>query len=83
MGSGSIFSSQMSLKLCCPVGMEKLIKTIIFLLLMLVCPKCLSQDISPNLSLKAIALGTFQHEHKCNSCGYEGIFPEIEKVKKK
>ena len=42
-----------------------------------------AQDISPNLSLKAIALGTFQHEHKCNSCGYEGIFPEIEKVKKK
>ena len=48
-----------------------------------VCLKCNSKDVSPNLSLKSIAIGTFQHEHICNKCGYEGIFPEVKKSTKK
>jgi len=31
----------------------------------------------------AVATGAFQNEHKCNKCGYTGIFPEIEINKRK
>ena len=47
----------------------------------IICPKCKSQNSSPNLSGRSIAIGTFQHESKCNNCGYEGIFPEVEMKK--
>jgi DNA-directed RNA polymerase subunit M/transcription elongation factor TFIIS len=42
-----------------------------------ICPKCGSTDISWNLSKEAVAKGSFQNEHICNNCGYEGsFFPE-------
>lgn len=51
----------------------------------LTCPKCGSTDISPSLSLKAYGQGSFFSEHKCNKCGYTGMFFPIvkKKVKKK
>jgi len=42
----------------------------------LFCPRCRSVDISWDLSKEAIVMGTFQNRHKCNNCGYTGIFPE-------
>jgi hypothetical protein len=49
----------------------------------LICPKCKSTNVSNNLSSMAVATGTFLNEHKCNSCGYVGIFPEVEVEKQK
>ncbi|HHQ44712.1 MAG TPA: TFIIB-type zinc ribbon-containing protein [Candidatus Altiarchaeales archaeon] len=42
------------------------------------CPKCLSKDISNDLSVDSIAGGQVFNKHKCNKCGYNALlFPEM------
>ena len=49
-----------------------------------ICPKCKSEDVSPDLSFQAFAQGSFFNQFKCNKCGYTGqFFPELVKIKKK
>ncbi|MBR9701269.1 hypothetical protein GOV11_05390 [Candidatus Woesearchaeota archaeon] len=41
------------------------------------CPRCKSEDISPDLSVNAIGKGSIFNSYICNKCGYSGeFFPE-------
>ncbi|ODS42849.1 MAG: hypothetical protein MSIBF_06150 [Candidatus Altiarchaeales archaeon IMC4] len=45
-----------------------------------VCPMCASPDVSWDLSKDACAGASLFNQHKCNNCGYTGIFfPELTK----
>jgi len=45
-----------------------------------ICPRCGSEDISPDLSLDNYSSGKIFNSYKCNNCGYSGqFFIEIEK----
>jgi len=44
-----------------------------------ICPKCKSQDISPDMSVDSYGQGSFFNAYKCNKCGYSGqFFPEVD-----
>jgi len=50
---------------------------------MRICPKCRSEDVSPDFSRQTFGEQSEFNAHKCNKCGYRGIlFPEITKDKK-
>lgn len=45
-----------------------------------ICPKCKSNNVSPDFSVQSFAQGSVFNKHKCNNCGYAGMFfPEIDK----
>lgn len=45
-----------------------------------ICPKCKSKNVSPDFSLKTFGEASEFNKHKCNKCGYRGIFfPEVKK----
>ena len=47
-----------------------------------ICPKCNSNNVSPDFSLKTFGEASEFNKYKCNNCSYAGIFfPEIEKRK--
>lgn len=54
----------------------------------MICPKCKSRDVSPDLSLEAYSSGSLFNSYKCNNCGYSGQFfiefdeEEMKKMKK-
>jgi predicted RNA-binding Zn-ribbon protein involved in translation (DUF1610 family) len=51
-----------------------------------ICPKCKSENISPDFSARIFGQGYEFNASKCNDCGYAGIFfPEVDtkKAKKK
>jgi predicted RNA-binding Zn-ribbon protein involved in translation (DUF1610 family) len=55
----------------------------------MICPKCKSRDIVPDISLDAYSSGTLANSYKCNNCGYTGQFfiefdeEELRQMKKK
>ena len=45
-----------------------------------ICPRCKSNDISPDFSIESYAKSSFFNNYKCNNCGYKGqFFPEIKR----
>ena len=48
----------------------------------LICPKCKSEDVSPDFSRQTFGEGSEFNAHKCNKCGYRGIFfPDTDEKK--
>ena len=45
-----------------------------------ICPKCKSKNVSPDFSRQTFGEQSEFNAHKCNKCGYRGIFfPEVNK----
>lgn len=48
-----------------------------------ICPKCKSNNVSPDFSLRTFGEKSEFNKVKCNKCGYSSIFfPEIKKINK-
>ena len=54
----------------------------------MICPRCKSRDIVPDMSLTTFGEGTLANAYICNKCGYRGQFfieiddEELKKMKK-